>query len=68
MINLILVLGQSVTTVGAYSTLQECQAQMPQFQRQNIVVACVQQPSPEDTARQAQSVLKLFQQFTSEMK
>lgn len=59
--NLILVLAQGVSTVGTYSTLPACQAQLDQFKSQDIKAACVQQQSPEEAMKQAQAMFKAFQ-------
>ena len=60
MYNLILVLATGVTTVGNYSNLNSCQAQLAQFQKQNVTAACVQQPSAEQSMAQAQAMMKNF--------
>ena len=60
MYNLILVLATGVTTVGNYSNLNSCQAQLAQFQKQNVTAACVQQPSPEQSMTQALGMMQNF--------
>ena len=60
MYNLILVLATGVTTVGNYSNLNSCQAQLAQFQKQNVTAACVQQPSPEQSMTQALAMMQNF--------
>jgi hypothetical protein len=60
MYNLILVLATGVTTVGNYTNLNSCQAQLAQFQKQNVTAACVQQPSPEQSMTQALAMMQNF--------
>ena len=60
MYNLILVLATGVTTVGNYTNLNSCQAQLVQFQKQNVTAACVQQPSPEQSMTQALGMMQNF--------
>ena len=60
MYNLILVLATGVTTVGNYADLTACQASAVQFHKQNVTAACVQQPSPEQSMAQAQTLMKNF--------
>ncbi len=60
MYNLILVLATGVTTVGNYTNLNSCQAQLAQFQKQNVTAACVQQPSPEQSMTQALGMMQNF--------
>jgi hypothetical protein len=60
MYNLILVLATGVTTVGNYTNLNSCQAQLVQFQKQNVTAACVQQPSPEQSMTQALAMMQNF--------
>jgi hypothetical protein len=57
---LILVLATGVSTVGTYADLTTCQAHLAQFHRQNVTAACVQQPTPEQSMAQAQSVMRSF--------
>jgi len=57
---LILVLATGVSTVGTYADLNTCQANLAQFHRQNVTAACVQQPTPEQSMAQAQSVMRSF--------
>ena len=60
MYNLILVLATGVTTVGNYTNLNSCQAQLVQYQKQNVTAACVQQPSPEQSMTQALAMMQNF--------
>jgi hypothetical protein len=60
MYNLILVLATGVTTVGNYTNLNSCQAELAQFQKQNVTAACVQQPSPEQSMTQALAMMQNF--------
>ena len=60
MYQLILVLATGVSTVGTYTDLTTCQAHLAQFHRQNVTAACVQQPTPEQSMAQAQSVMRSF--------
>jgi hypothetical protein len=60
MYQLILVLATGVSTVGTYSDLNTCQAHLAQFHKQNVTAACVQQPTPEQSMAQAQSIMKSF--------
>ena len=66
MYNLILVLATGVTTVGNYTKINSCQAELAQFQKQKITAACVQQPSPEQSMAQAlvmmQNFMKIMEQ------
>jgi hypothetical protein len=60
MYNLILVLATGVTTVGNYTNINSCQAELAQFHKQNVTAACVQQPSPEQSMAQVQTLMKNF--------
>jgi len=60
MYNLILVLATGVTTVGNYTNINSCQAELTQFQKQNVTAACVQQPSAEQSMAQVQALMKNF--------
>jgi hypothetical protein len=60
MYNLILVLATGVTTVGNYTNINSCQAELAQFHKQNVTAACVQQPSAEQSMAQVQTLMKNF--------
>jgi hypothetical protein len=66
MYNLILVLATGVTTVGNYANLNTCQAQLAQFQKQNVTAACVQQPSPEQSMAQVRIMMQTFMKIMEE--
>jgi hypothetical protein len=61
--NLVLVVGTAVTTVGSYNDIGTCTNAQNQFQKQNVVAACVQQESPEEALNRAQSIFTLMQKF-----
>lgn len=66
MYNLILVLATGVTTVGNYTNLNSCQAELSQFHKQNVTAACVQQPSPEQSMAQARVIMQSFMKIMEE--
>ena len=61
--NLVLIIGAGVTTVGSYNDIGSCTSAQAQFQKQNVVVACVQQESPEEAIQRVQRVFGLMQKF-----
>jgi hypothetical protein len=61
--NLVLVIAAGVTTVGSFNDIGTCTNAQAQFQKQNVVAACVQQESPEEAMQRVQSVLGLMQKF-----
>lgn len=64
---LILVLGLNAQTVGTYSSMQECQAQVAQFVKQDVKAACVRQQTPEEAMGQAKVFFDSFQQIVAKM-
>ena len=66
MYNLILVLATGVTTVGNYTNLNSCQAELAQFHKQKVTAACVQQPSPEQSMAQARVIMQSFMKIMEE--
>lgn len=60
MYNLIIILATGITTVGTYAEQTACQANLPQFHRQNVTAACVKQESDEDVIARSQLIMKRF--------
>ena len=58
MYTLALILGTSVSTLGVFGTLQECNTEVLNLRSQDVKAICVKQPSPEESL---QKILQIIQ-------
>lgn len=64
---LILIVGLNVSPVGTYSSLNECQSNLAQFEKIDVKAACVKQQSAEDASKQVQVMFGTFQKMMAQM-
>jgi hypothetical protein len=58
--SLIVILGTTISSVGSYANEAACLEASQQFIRQKIVSVCVQQESPEKTAKRMLEIFRVF--------
>lgn len=61
--SLIFVTATGIQSLGAYTSLTECQTAAREFQRQEIKAGCVRQESQEESMARAQTMMKSFMQL-----
>lgn len=66
MYTLALILGTTLTQVGSYSTLKECNTEVLNLRAQEIKAVCVRQPSPEEVARQMVPMFQALQKMVDQ--
>jgi hypothetical protein len=63
MYTLALILGTTLTQVGSYATLKECNTEVLNLRAQEVKAVCVKQPSPEEMAKQMAPFLQAMQKM-----
>ena len=61
--SLIFVTAAGVQSLGAYTSLADCQSAAKEFQRQEIKAGCVRQESQEESMARAQNMMRSFMQL-----
>lgn len=63
MYTLALILGTTVTHLGSFATLKDCNTEALNLRAQEVKVVCVKQPSPEEVLKQMAPLFQAMQKM-----